>query len=153
MPELDAAIEMSYFAIGVAGLILFGVVSLGIMNTLFMSLYERMFEFGVLRAMGTRPFRIGVMVTLEAGVLAMFSIVIGVVMGLAVSYFFMWYGIDYTGIEFAGVTFLEPLKPVISLNQYYKYPAMLFLFTLLVGLYPAIYAALLNPVEAMRRSL
>ncbi|HDL03870.1 MAG TPA: ABC transporter permease, partial [candidate division Zixibacteria bacterium] len=56
LPELDAAFEMSQFATYIVGLILFGVVALGIINTLFMSLHERMFEFGVLRAVGTRPF-------------------------------------------------------------------------------------------------
>ncbi len=153
MPELDAAIKMSNFAIGIVGMILFGVVSLGIMNTLFMSLYERMFEFGVLRAIGTRPVRIGFMIVLEAGVLAVISIVIGIVLGLIITRFYIWHGIDYTGIEFAGVTFLEPLRPVLTIYQYYAYPCVLFIFTLLVGLYPAIYAALLNPVEAMRKSL
>jgi ABC-type lipoprotein release transport system permease subunit len=153
MPELAAVQEMTGFGIFLLAVILFGVVSLGILNTLFMSLYERMFEFGVLRAVGTRPVRMAIIILFEAGVLAVISIIIGVAIGYGVCVIVGHYGLNFVGIEYAGVTFMEPLRPVIALYQYIKYPAALFIFTLFVGLYPAIYAALLNPVEAMRRSL
>jgi len=153
MPELDAALDLTDFALGLMALILLGVVSLGIVNTLFMSLYERMFEFGVLRAVGTRPVRMALMILAEAGLLAGVSIAIGIVLGLAVTLIFQWHGLDYSGIDYAGVTFQEPLTPIFRLYQYYVYPALLFAFTLVVGLYPAIYAARLNPTKAMRKSL
>lgn len=153
MPELEAALEMTSFGIFIIGIILFAVVSLGIMNTLFMSLYERMFEFGVLRAIGTRPPRMAMMIIFEAAILAVISIIIGSAIGLGVSLYFSNNGFDYSGIEFAGVTLNDPLAPVMKAYQYYKYPALLFVFTIIVGIYPAIYAARLNPVEAMRKSL
>ena len=53
MPQLKGMFEISKFSIYIIGIILFGVVAFGIINTLFMSLYERMFEFGVLRPSGT----------------------------------------------------------------------------------------------------
>ena len=61
----------------ILGIVLFGVVVFGIINTLFMSLYERMFEFGVLRAVGTRPFRMAQVILFEAGALAIVSIGLG----------------------------------------------------------------------------
>jgi ABC-type lipoprotein release transport system permease subunit len=62
VPELVAAKGMTAFGIVITAVILSAIVALGIMNTLFMSLYERMFEFGVLRAVGTRPARMGLMI-------------------------------------------------------------------------------------------
>ena len=56
MSQLTLVLEMTEYSKYIMGVILFGVVVFGIINTLFMSLYERMFEFGVLRAVGTRPF-------------------------------------------------------------------------------------------------
>ena len=152
LPELDAAFEMSQFATYIVGLILFGVVALGIINTLFMSLHERMFEFGVLRAVGTRPFAMARLILFEAGALAVLSIIIGAVIGYTVTYILMQVGIDYTGIEFSGVTYRELLYPIMTPRQFIEFPILVFLFTLLVGLYPALYAARLSPAKAMRRS-
>jgi len=152
LPELDAAFEMSQFATYIVGLILFGVVALGIINTLFMSLHERMFEFGVLRAVGTRPYAMARLILFEAGALAVLSIIIGAVIGYIITYTMTQIGFDYTGIEFSGVTYRELLYPVMTVKQFIEYPILVFLFTILVGMYPALYAARLSPAKAMRRS-
>ncbi len=153
LPQLEAAFELSQFSIFITGLILFGVVALGIINTLFMSLHERMFEFGVLRAVGTRPFGIARLIILEAGALAILSIALGNILGFAVTYLTTKTGIDYTGIEFAGVTFRELLYPVMKVQQFIFYPFWVFVFTSVVGIYPAVYAAKMSPAAAMRKSL
>ena len=153
MPQLEAVFKLSRFSTYLAGFILFGVVALGIINTLFMSLHERMFEFGVLRAVGTRPFSILQLVTYEAGSLAVLSIVLGGILGFVVTYIVAQTGIDYTGIEYSGVTFRKLIYPVLHIRQFVEYPLWLFLFTMLVGLYPASYAARMSPAAAMRRSL
>jgi lipoprotein-releasing system permease protein len=88
MPQLKAAFELARFSTYLTGLILFGVVALGIINTLFMSLHERMFEFGVLRAIGTRPWGVVRLVACEAGALAVVSIVMGCILGFAAVVFF-----------------------------------------------------------------
>ena len=153
MPQLEAVFRLARFSTYLTGLILFGVVALGIINTLFMSLHERMFEFGVLRAVGTRPFSILRLVTYEAGALAVLSIVLGGILGFIVTYIVAQTGIDYTGIEYSGVTFRKLLYPVLQIRQFVEYPLWLFLFTMLVGLYPASYAARMSPAAAMRKSL
>ncbi|MBD3272438.1 MAG: FtsX-like permease family protein, partial [Elusimicrobia bacterium] len=153
MPQLKAAFELTNFSTLITAGILFGVVALGIINTLFMSLYERMFEFGVLRSVGTRPFQIMFLILCEAGSLALVSIALGIGIGFAVTYVVSLTGIDYTGIEFAGVTFRRLLYPILQLRQFIIYPIWVFIFTVLVGIYPAVYAARMNPIEAMRKSL
>jgi ABC-type lipoprotein release transport system permease subunit len=152
MPMLAKSIEVSQFATFLVGIILFGVVALGIVNTLFMSMHERMFEFGVLRAVGTRAMAMARLILFEAGALALLSIILGAILGLIVTYIVMQTGINYTGIEFAGVTFRKLLYPVLTFKQFVVYPAVVFVFTLLVALYPAAYAARLTPAKAMRRS-
>ncbi|MDH3890163.1 MAG: ABC transporter permease [candidate division Zixibacteria bacterium] len=152
LPQLKMVFEFSDFSILLVGIILFSVVALGIVNTLFMSLYERMFEFGVMRAVGTRPFVMGRLVVFEAGALAAVSCLLGTILGWVVTYAFAQTGIDYTGIEYAGVTFRELLYPVIQLEQYIQYPIAVFIFTIIIGIYPAWYAARMNAARAMRRS-
>jgi len=152
LPQLEGALELSQFSTSIIGVILFGVVALGIINTLFMSLHERMFEFGVLRAVGTRPGAMALLIVFEAAALALLSIIIGTLLGYVMTYIPARTGIDYVGIEFVGVTFRELLYPVIQIRQFVVYPIVVFLFTILVGGYPALYAARMQPAEAMRRS-
>jgi len=153
LPQLQAVFELSAFGIYLTGLILFGVVALGIVNTLFMSLHERMFEFGVLRAIGTRPSRMAALIVCEAGALAILSIALGLTLNVMVTLIVRQTGIDYTGVEYAGVTFRELLYPVMTVRQYLFYPFWVFVFTALVSLYPAMHAARMLPAQAMRRSL
>ena len=151
MPELKAVFEMTNFLMLILGFILFGVVSLGIINTLFMSLHERMFEFGVMRAVGTSPFAMGRLIIFEACALAIISIIIGAIIGLAATSIVGIHGIDYSGIEYVGVTYREPIYPVLQLRQFVIYPIAVFIFTAIIGLYPARYASKILPAEAMRK--
>ncbi|MCF7804395.1 MAG: FtsX-like permease family protein [Candidatus Marinimicrobia bacterium] len=151
-PQLASMMEYSRFSTFFVGIILFGVVVLGIINTLFMSLHERMFEFGVLRAVGTKPVEMGKLIVYEAAALSVVSIIVGIVLGYLITWITMVNGIDYTGIQFAGVTFRKMLYPVMTWRQFVEYPVYVFLFTSITGLYPAWYAARMQPAEAMRKS-
>ncbi|MXZ00164.1 FtsX-like permease family protein, partial [Candidatus Poribacteria bacterium] len=136
----------------IKGVILFFVVIFGIINTLFMSLYERMFEFGVLRAVGTRPFGMARVILFEAGALAVVSIGFGMLLGFLVTVLLNYTGINYTGIEMVGVTIQEFIYPTLTVEQFIIYPVWLFVFTIIAGIYPARYAAKMSPAAAMRRS-
>ncbi|MBD3347278.1 MAG: FtsX-like permease family protein [Chitinivibrionales bacterium] len=153
LPQFSAILQMTDLSLIILAVILFGVVALGIINTLFMSLYERMFEFGVMRAVGTRPFALWRMVVYEACSLAVLSSILGIVLGFGITYIVSKTGIDYRGIEFSGVTIQELIYPQLTVSQFIIYPVFVLIFTGIVGMYPATYAARLNAAEAMRRSL
>ena len=152
MSQLTVILEMTKYSKYIMGVILFFVVIFGIINTLFMSLYERMFEFGVLRAVGTRPFGMARVILFEAGALAVVSIGLGMVLGFLVIALLNYTGIDYTGIEMVGVTIQEFIYPIMTVEQFIIYPVWLFIFTIIAGIYPARYAAKMSPAAAMRRS-
>jgi ABC-type antimicrobial peptide transport system permease subunit len=118
-----------------------------------MSLHERMFEFGVLRAVGTRPVNMSLMIFFEAASLSLISILFGLGLGFLVMYIFSVYGINYRGIEFAGVTIMELIYPVQTLRQFTLFPALIFMFSLIAAAYPAVFAAKLTPAKAMQRSM
>lgn len=153
IPQLDGIIEMTEISTIVTSTLVFCIVAVIIMNALFMSLYERMFEFGVLRAIGTRPLNMALIIFFEAAALSAISIIMGLVLGLGVVSFFSWYGIDYRGIEFAGVTVNELLYPELAVNQFTTYPLLIFIFSLVAAIYPALFAAKMTPARAMQRSM
>lgn len=152
MSQLTAILEMTKVSKYIMAVILFFLVVFGIINTLFMSLYERMFEFGVLRAVGTRPFGMARVILFEAGALAIVSIGLGAILGFVLTAIVAHVGIDYTGIEMTGVTIQELIRPIMKVEQFTVYPVWLFIFTIIAGLYPARHAAKISPATAMRRS-
>jgi len=153
LPDLKGVFEMTGVFRSVMSLLLMFVVIFGIVNTLFMSLYERMFELGVLRAVGTRPWGVMKLMICESGALAVLSIAVGLFLGLIITGLFTITGIDYRGIEFAGSVIQEVVFPVMKPFQFIIYPIGLLLFMVLVGLYPAVVAARMSIADAIRKSL
>lgn len=152
MPQLQSMIDLSGYATMFIGVILIGVVAFVILNTLFMSIFERMFEFGVLRALGTRPRGIAQLILFEAGALAVISIVIGCAIALALTAILSFTGLNYGDTEFYGMALRELIYPVVTVEQYVVFPVYILLFTVAIGIYPAIHAARIAPAQAMRKS-
>ena len=152
-PQLYSMIDLTGFSILIFVLILFSIIAIGIVNTLFMSLYERMFEFGILKAIGTRPFDLGLLVVLESSIIGLFSIVFGLIIAAGFIYYFDIFGINYTGLEFGGVTIKHLVYPVISIFRFSMYTLSLVLFTILCGIYPAFYASKITPAKAIKKTL
>lgn len=149
MKELSAILEMTDINVYIASVILFSMVALIIMNALFMSLYERLYEFGVLAAVGTRRRVIAGLIFVESFLMALLSIGAGWGFGAAISFYVKKNGIDYAGIEYAGVTMTKVIYPVITINPYLYTPFFVLFFTFCAALYPAYYASKISPSSAM----
>ncbi|HDZ62143.1 MAG TPA: ABC transporter permease, partial [Nitrospirae bacterium] len=144
-PQFDGMIDMTKIMNAISALLAFCIVSVIIMHALFMSLYERMFEFGILRAVGTRPLSMAMIIFIESASLSLISILFGLGLGFLVMQAFSIYGIDYKGIEFAGTTITELLYPAMTIRQFTLYPFLIFIFSLIAAIYPAVFAARMTP--------
>lgn len=152
-PQVNSMLNMVDMSMAIMAAILFGLVFFGIINSLFMSVYERMYEFGVMKAVGTRTGTISIMVILEAFWIAVISTVIGIAIGLLIVWITSRTGISFGEIEVSGITFDKPLYPVLRLSRLWLYPFFTLILTTASGIYPGIHAGRLNPAEAMRKSL
>ncbi len=133
--------------------LIFGIAaSLGLMNTMIMSTYDRMREFGIIRAIGTTPWRILKQVSLESLLLTIIASVIGVVVGLSGALYFQKFGFDVTGagnMSFGGVV-MDPIwKASVSAGIVFLPVVLLMLVCILSSIYPASIAARIKPVEAI----
>ncbi len=153
MSELKTILQLSDASMGIIGMILFLIVTLSIINTLFMSIYERFFEFGVLKSIGTNGRQLFQMVLLEATSLGVISVILGIGLGYLFSALLAHNGINYNDMNWGGVTFYEKIYPVIEWQQYVVYPFFVLLFTIIVSMYPAFFAARMKPADALRRSI
>ncbi len=153
VPQMKKMLDLTDFSVGITMIIVFAVIIFGIINTLFMSLYERIFEFGVLRAVGTRSASLRKLIVFEAASLAVYSSVIGLVLGAIIIYIGSINGMNLSGVEFAGATFTEEIKTVFRLRQFILHPALIFLFTVVVSLYPARYAGRMSITHALQKTL
>jgi ABC-type lipoprotein release transport system permease subunit len=133
--------------------LIFGIAaSLGVMNTMIMSTYDRMREFGIIRAIGTTPWKILKQMSLEAILLTTIASVIGVVVGLSVALYFQKYGFDVSGggnMSFGGVV-MDPIwKASVSVGIVLLPVVLLMLVSIVASIYPASIAARIKPVEAI----
>ncbi|TCS41409.1 ABC transporter permease [Reinekea marinisedimentorum] len=153
MPELASMIGMFDYSMFIVGGILFVVAILGVVNAMFMSIYERTYEFGVILAIGTRRLTIFKLIMTEGLMLCLVSLVIGAVIGTVAVLWVAHMGIDYGDMDFSGVALAEVLRPELRWQQFTELPFAVFLMTMLASVYPAIHAARIVPAKALHRSL
>jgi len=146
-------LRLAVFPFGIVVFILFVLVALGVLNSIFMSIHERIYEFGVIRAIGTSAQQLFITVMCEAFIIGVFSIVLGCVFGGLLNYVLSITGLYMGSMEFSGISFNEPIKTVVQLHQFIEYPIWVMVITLLSSIYPALYAANLLPAEALHRAL
>ncbi len=148
--SISSAIDMSRYSSMIIAAVLLVIIAFGIMNTMFMSIYERTYEFGILKAIGTRPFQLFKLILIESFCLGGMGAIFGIILGLIFSLWLQRIGIDYSDVEMGAIGFTEPLRPLIVFYQYVVFPALFWCFTVLVSIYPAIFTAKINPVKAIR---
>lgn len=138
--------------------IVLGAAAFGVLNTMMMSVYERTRELGVLVAVGLRPGRMIAMILFESLSLAALAAVIGglfgglldawlVVKGMDLS---AGGGLDEDGMSFSGVVLDPHVFGLVKAEGVITVMVAVFVVTFLASLWPAIRAARMRPVEAMR---
>lgn len=124
----------SYMLAGLGGISLL-VGGVGVMNVMLMNVIERRREIGIRMALGARARDIRNLFLIEATTLSLAGALLGAVVGLAAAYVF---------VRFSGWSFtLAPLSLVLGISSS-------LIIGLFFGLHPALVAARLQPVQALR---
>jgi ABC-type lipoprotein release transport system permease subunit len=145
---IQADISSAFFMYGVLVIL----VAFSVLNTQLMSVLERTHEFGVAMALGLRPGRLGRLVMLETALLGLIGLVLGAIAGALVTSWFTTNGLAIPGMDEMAAQFNLPprMYPRVNLLTMFLGPAVVFLFTLLAAIYPALRLHKLRIVDAMR---
>ncbi|BFH76787.1 ABC transporter permease [Thermus thermophilus] len=130
--------DLVRFGISLVALVVGGLL---VANTVMMSVYERVREFGVMRALGARRGFIFRLVLLEALLIALLGGALGLGLGGAASYAINLYTLDQVGLALSAVT---PRLGLFALGVALG-------LGLLAGLLPAYHASRIPVVEALGR--
>jgi len=131
------------------------LVAAGILNTLLMSVMERLKEFGVMMAIGMLPSNLFLLVMIESFFLAMLGLFFGIMVCIPWYIYMANVGLDFSamvGDEMsAGGVLIDPLMKIrLYLSSIVVIALSVPGLTLLAGLYPAYKAVKTEPVESIR---
>ena len=145
---IQADLASAWFMYGV----LIILVAFSVLNTQLMSVLERTREFGVMMALGVKPTRLGALVMTETAVMSGLGLAIGAFFGLMLTYYLSIVGFTYPGMEEMAAQFNLPdrMYPSLSVLSIMLGPSIIFIFSLLASIYPAVRLFFLQPVSAMR---
>ncbi|MGD2125223.1 MAG: FtsX-like permease family protein [Desulfobacteraceae bacterium] len=151
MPGLIQAIRLDLTSGFIFYIILIVVVAFSILNTFLMAIFERTKEFGVLMAIGTRPGRLAKILLIESISMTMVGIVIGIMAGSLVTWYFQVHGILISGATelLSQYGFPERMYPQLSVLSASIGAGVVLVITILTALYPALKVRRFKPVEAM----
>ena len=153
MPEVLQFIAMDRVSSHIFVFILYMIVAFGILNTIQMSVYERIRELGIMLSIGTSPFRVFVMVMTESVLIACIGIAAGLVSGWALCYYFTINPMDFSAyqseLEIYGMSTLMYYAE-IQPGDFISCSSVVLLLTILFTYFPARRAANLDPVRAIR---
>jgi putative ABC transport system permease protein len=151
MPGLIEGIKLDLISGLILYCILVLVVAFSILNTFLMAVFERTKEFGVMMAIGTTPRRLTKLLLLESIAMTVIGIVIGIIAGCLITWYFQVHGIVISGMSEVVRQFGIPerMYPKLSFLSVTIGPTLVLFITFFTALYPALKVRRLRPVEAL----
>jgi ABC-type lipoprotein release transport system permease subunit len=151
LPLVTAYLKINHQFLFLWFLVVFIAMGFGIVNTTLMAVFERIREFGLLKALGMKPWWIIKEVLTETCFLLVIGMAIGDILGVLSVLALSGSGIDLSslaaGMEYFGIS--RVIYPVIHGRDLSMANLVVFVLGLLVSVYPALKAARFTPVKAM----
>lgn len=137
LSTITNALRLFLTAMAAIALVVGGI---GILNIMLATVAERTREIGLRKAVGASNGAIARQFLLEAGMLTFLGGVVGIIIGIIISYLISLL-MNYLGYDWAFVVSVISVLSAVSVS---------ILTGVIFGLYPALKASRLNPIEALR---
>ena len=153
MPELDQTIRGKMASNSIILGVLYLIVGFGIFGTVLMMTHERMYEFGVLTAIGMRRFKLALVTCFESLLVSFIGAFLGLLVSLPLVLYFVHFPIPVSGslaktLEQYGIP--PFMRAVFEPRYFINQAIIIFVLALVICLYPLTKISKLKPVEAMQ---
>lgn len=153
LPTLATMLDSARIAVKFFAVIVYLVIGILILNAMLMAVFERIREFGILKALGVEPKQVMSLIFVESCLQTGLAVVIALTLSLPALLYLVRTGIDMRGLagtSMLGVSFSSVWRAVVTPGTFLGPVLTLAAIVLLAVIYPAVKAARISPVEAMR---
>ncbi len=154
LPAIAEMVDLQSSVLIVFSLMMFIGAGLLIMNSMLMMVFERIREFGVMKALGLKGKQLVVLVFFETFWMSVLAGVLGSAVGIPLTIWVGHVGIDLSafapdGFAISG-TVIDPVMTTTLTPTALEIPLVtLFAVSFLSVIYPAVKAAVIEPIEAL----
>ncbi len=153
MPAVAQMFELAKVAPFIASFIIYLAVGILILNAMLTAIFERIREFGVLKAIGAGPFTVLGLILVEGATQTLVASILGLLLALPGMWYLTVHGLNagaMGGMDAMGVAMAEIWYGIYTPKSCVGPFFMLWIVSMGAVLYPAIKAAFINPIRAMR---
>jgi len=152
-PMLASMLESARGAAGVMAVVVYLAVGIVILNAMLMAVFERIRELGVLKAIGFTPGKILRLIMLETAIQTTVAAAIGVLAAIPLNHYLVEHGLDLSSLgnmSLMGMAWDPIWRSAVTLDTYLSPVLTLLVIVALAVTYPALRAAFVNPLDAIR---
>jgi len=153
MKDLLDMMEMKTKANLIIVFVILLMASAGIINTILMSVYERIREIGTMMAIGMKPKNITYLFCIESAFIGLFGSIVGALLGSVVTYYLETHGLSFEmfGLENITTFPISTFYADLTVGMVVLTFCLGIVVSILSGLYPALKASKMVPSEALRK--
>ncbi|MDZ4721968.1 MAG: FtsX-like permease family protein [Roseiflexaceae bacterium] len=151
-PEIRQTLDTKFAFSSFFGVVILLIASIGILNLMLMSVFERTREMGVLAALGMKGWQITNLFLLEGAMIG----IVGAVIGCSLGALLVW-GVGQVGIDLSSASGMgeimalmgNRLYPSLTLTDLLNRGALVIIIAAIAALYPSWQASRKEPAQAL----
>ena len=153
MPIINRFLETAHIQTVIMMIFTYIAVAAVVLNAMLMSVFERVREFGIMKAIGVKPKQLVLLIYIEIFIQTLLAGFLAVLAGSSLSWYFQENGLDMSSlaeeISFAGIAFDPVWYAALTVNSILIPVVFLFAIAAIAVIYPAAKVAIIKPIDAI----